>query len=279
MSALRERAWDWLTKREGSTRAAALIRLGLPLLIWSRWGREWILVRDLEPWKVALGFTMFVSTTTMFFGIFSRLSAAVAGFSTCMFVWYCGHTLNVESYTHHHTTALAIGTVLCALLPCGGSYSVDRFLAVRRARQAGEAPPPERGDNWALSLIALHVSAIYLWGTYAKLSRGYMSGERFEHYLAKLYLGSDYPEWWAYPYVALFLAWSAILIEPVLAIGLYSRRLQRWLVPLGLFFHGVIYYTMPVATFSATMWLFYIAFVDPDDTHWLIEQASSGGAD
>ena len=123
---------------------------------------------------------------------------------------------------------------------------------------------------WGLSLLAVQISAIYLWGTYAKLTTAYLSGERFEHYTMYLYLGSDYPDWPGFHALMLVLAWSAVVIEPVLAIGLFFKRARPYLIPAGLLFHAILYWTLPVGVFSVTMFLCYLAYLDPDAFHrWL----------
>ena len=58
-----------------------------------------------------------------------------------------------------------------------------------------------------------------------------------------------------------------LLVEVALAVGLFMRRTHRWLLPIGILFHGVMVVTLPVATFSVTMWLLYLAVLDPDRVH------------
>lgn len=266
------RAW---LGREGSTRTLALLRVSLALLVYARWGRDFQLFRDMQPDRIdmasgaffALSAALTLSTTGMLLGAASRVSTALAGLSTLAVVLWVGETLGHEPYTHHNTWALALGVALLALTPCGRSLSVDRWLAVSRARRAGEAPPPERGPLWALPLLGVHVSAIYLWGTVAKLTVGYLSGARFEHYLMYLYLGSDVPSGWLWSAAIFVFVWTGVLLEPVLAVGLWFRRPRAVLFWVGLAFHGIIYWTLPVGTFSLTMWALYLAFLDPDAVH------------
>ena len=46
----------------------------------------------------------------------------------------------------------------------------------------------------------------------------------------------------------------------------------RYLLLPGLAFHAVIYCTLPVYTFSATMVVLYLAYFDPDDVHGFIDR-------
>jgi len=261
--------------RRQSTRTAALIRLGLPPILWARWASDFQPFRDLEPWKVVLSASFMVSTTLMFFGVKSRLSTAWAGLSAMALVYGVGHGLGVEAYTHHHTTMLAAGTCLLALTPCGGSYSVDRWWVVARAERTGAPPPPERGPTWALPLIGVLVSAVYIWGAWDKTTWAYFSGQRFQHYVMHLYVGSDFPDFPGFEALCFLAGAGSMALEYVLGPGLFFRRLQPVLIPVGVLFHAVIYWTMPVATFSVTMWLFYLAYLDPDVVHRFLDRISA----
>ena len=80
ISALPQRIFAWCVRTEGSSRSSALIRIGLPLIIWARWGSEVLLFRSLEsPAHTLLCVSFFASTTLMLLGVFSRASAAWAG--------------------------------------------------------------------------------------------------------------------------------------------------------------------------------------------------------
>ena len=269
-------------ERRGSTRTLGLMRIALALLLYARWANELQLFRDMQPDRIqipsaaffAISAVFYASTTAMLFGLWSRWSTAAAGLTALVLVIGVGELAGHEPYTHHHTWCLALGVALLALTPCGGSWSVDRWRAVRRAEAAGAPPPPEEGPLWALPLIGLHVCAIYLWGTWAKLNPGYMSSARFDHFLMYLYFGSDIPDGRLFRAWQLAQTWTGILIEPLLAVGLWHPRARRWLLPVGLLFHGIIYWTLPVGTFSLTMWALYLAFVDPDAAHAAIDRLS-----
>ncbi len=266
--------------REGSTRTLALMRISLSMLLFARWARDLQMFRDMQPDRLdmpslqfwALSTVFYASTTAMFFGVWSRLSTALAGLSALVLVMGLGEFMGHEPYTHHHTWALALGVALLSLTPCGGSWSWDRWRVVKKAEAAGVAPPPESGPLWALPLIAVHVCAIYIWGTQAKLYPAYMDGSRMDHYMMHLYFGSDIPDGSMFRAWQLLQSWVGILIEPVLAVGLWFRKPRRWLFPIGLAFHGYIYWTLPVGTFSLTMWALYLAFLDPDAVHAAVDR-------
>lgn len=270
MAALRatpRRLVEYLLLAEGSTRTAALLRIGLVALLWSKWAGDFLLFLNRPADQVAIGVSFYLSTGLLFFGIFTRFAAAWAGVTMLGVYYWIGIHDKVEPYTHHHTGLLCVATALLAFTPCGGSYSVDRWWAVRSARRRGEPPPPEIGPLWGLRLLALQVSVLYASTTYDKLSVPFLSGVRLQHHAMSLYLGSDYPTWPAFPYVTQALAIGTVVIEGSLAVGLWIPRARPVLIPVGILFHAILYVTLPVSTFSLTMWLLYLAFLDPDAVH------------
>ena len=254
---------------EGSTRTAALMRIGLPLLIWSRLGSHFLIYKHHEPLRLLLVASYFLSTTAMLVGWRSRLSSAWTGLTMMAIYYWLGMASGVESYTHHHIYVLAIAPLLLAFTECGRSWSWDRWRALRCG-----AAPPERGPTWGLVLITLQLSQIYLWGAVSKCSGAFLSGDRMEQIFMRLYVDSDYPDFPGFHELMVAGAVGAIVLEVVLAVGLFIRRTHRWLLPLGILFHAFMYVTLPVATFSASMWLLYLAALDPDRAHDLIDEIS-----
>ena len=55
---------------------------------------------------------------------------------------------------------------------------------------------------------------------------------------------------------------------------LYPRR---WLILPGMALHGLFYVLMPVDTFSLTMWLLYLAYIDTDAVERVIERLGGRG--
>lgn len=271
----------WLIDRtvlfEGSTRPAALMRIGLVWIAWARYAEDLSFWRQVEWDFFVVGASFFVSTTLMLLGVWSRFATAWAGATMLLGTYaYLGFQRGVEPWTHHHTYLLSVATCLLALTPCGRSYSWDRWRAVMRSEREGVSVPPERGALWAQRLIALQVAAVYFWGAYNKTTTGFLSGAALEFVAMSLYLGSDYPQSPLFHSAMVFLAWAIVLLEYALAFGLFVRPLRRWLIPAGLLFHAVIYVTLPVATFSATMWLLYLAFLDPERVHAFTDRLTGG---
>ena len=175
----------------------------------------------------------------------------------------------------HHTYLLVAAVIYIALTQSERSYSVDRWLAVRRARRLGVQPPSERGNLLGLRLIALQVATVYFWGAFDKTGLGWFNGSRVEQILMVKYTGSDYPDWPLFHEASVLLGAATVLLEYALAFGLFLPRLRRFLMPLGVLFHGSLYFVVPVKTFSTTMILLYLAYLEPDDVHRALDDVQA----
>jgi hypothetical protein len=280
MSAMAYAWWrfaSWAVDSEGSSRSAGLIRIGLVFLIWARFSNELILYKHPSISGIAFSTSYFAVTTLMLFGLWARLAVLATAAHLFFLYFYGGLFQGHEPWTHHHVYLLCAATLLLALSPCGSSYSLDRWLAVRRARLDGGAPPPERGNLWGLRLIALQLSALYFWAAYDKSSWGFLSGERMESYAMYFYFGSTYPTWVGFHEAMLVCAWIVVVLEYALAFGLPFRRTRRWLILPGLALHALFYVLVPVSTYSMTMWLLYLAYLDPDRVHEFIDSMEGRG--
>lgn len=252
---------------EGSTRRVALLRIGVALLIWARFADDFALYQDRGlAWSLT-GASISLSSTALLVGWHSRLAAAWTAASVAFAVVYLGVVQRHYELVHHHVSLLMIVTFLLALTPCGRSLSVDRWRALR----AGSAPP-EVGPLWGTWLIALQASAVWFWGAVDKLKPGWLSGERMEAIVMAQYFGSDWPAWPGFSAMMTAAAIGTVVVEFAFAIGMFVPRWHRWLIPGAVAFHGVIYFTLPVATFSATMMLLCLAFIPADRVHAAIDR-------
>jgi len=260
-----------LSEHHGSTRSVGLLRCLWGLILWARWADELLPFRRHEADHYVLGLLFFVSTSGMVVGLFSRLSCFVAGLVTLTMVFHYGHLSGVESWTHHHTTFLAVVTFVLAFTPAGRSFSLDRVLAIRKAEAKGGVWPDELGNVWAIRLVGVQLSAIYFWGAIDKCRMAYLGGDRIEQHLMYLYFGSDYPGSWLHV-GAMIAAISTVMLEFLLSFGLWVRRVMFPMMLLGILFHAGIYYFLPVTVFSVASVVAYLAYLPPDDVHRFIDK-------
>jgi hypothetical protein len=264
----------WALEHEGSSRSSALMRIGIATIVWTKFGSEVTLHDQLTLVGRLVALLFWIVTTMMLVGFRTRaaswLSAALLG--AFMLGWR--QLDGNEGWTHHHVELLLIACALTAIAPSGRSYSVDRWLALRRAEARGEPPPEERGNLWALRLIVLQLSLMYFWAAYDKTHLGFLSGARLEHFFLWYYWGSQGPlPGWVAPIFSL-AAVGNVLLEYALAFGMPFARTRRWLILPGLALHATFYLLLPVTVYSATVMVLYLAYLDPDAVHRVIDRLS-----
>jgi hypothetical protein len=267
---LLERAID----REASSRPAALVRIGLALVLLARFADELTFRGAMDGVRFGVVVAFWVAVCAMLVGWRSRVSTAVTAVVLSIGVWRFGQLQNQPGWTHHHVYLLLAATLCTAIAPCGRSYSIDRWRAVKRAARAGAPPPAERGLVWGQTLIAVQLSAVYFWGAVDKLNPGWLRGEKFEAQLLDYVFDSDPPAIAGWPALLVALSVGTVALEFALAIGLWFRRARPWLIPAGVALHVLIYVTLPVRIFSVLSILLYVAYFDPDEVHRAIDRMS-----
>jgi hypothetical protein len=266
---------DGVLDRESSTRSSALLRIGLAVLVFTRFGPESMLDHRIDRLGAVILIAFWSSTTAMLLGYRSQLSAAATALTLIAGVGRFGLQLHDTGWQpHHHGYLLIAATIGCALTPCGRSYSLDRWFALDRSQAAGVSPPAERGRVCALYLIALQLSAVYFWGAYNKTTLGWLSGDKLESQLAAFVFDSDPPSVPGWHALVLAGSIGTVVLEYLLAVGLWFPPLRRWLIPIGIAFHILIYLTLPVTIFSALSCLLYVTYIDADEVHAAIERIS-----
>ena len=267
---LLQRFYNWGLCYRDSTRSVGLIRIGLVLLIWSRWAGELIFCRDIRPSAILLNSAFFLLTGLMCVGLWTRVSSM--GTAILLSIRFITH----QPSQHHHTFLLIISTLFIVLTPCGRSYSLDRWLALRRALKSGVPSPPETGNLWGLRLIAIQLSMVYFWTAYAKLYWGFLSGARMEFLVYNYYAGYDYASIPGFSALCFIAAITTVILEFSLAFGLYIPKLRKYLMPVGIILHILFYVLLPIRTFTLTMILLYLAFIPAASIHRFIDSMHEG---
>lgn len=271
MSALVQRVRDAVCA-EASTRPVAIVRIALALVVWARLASDLAFFQD-RPWTWgALGASLYVSSTLLLLGWRSRLAAAWTAANIATLTLYFGVVQRHHALIHHHVTLLMIAVGLLALTPCGRSLSVDRWRALRSAERDGRAPPPERGPVWGATLIAIQLSAVYFWSAVDKSKGAWLSGERLEQILMFVYTGSDRPAFRGFSALCTAGAIATVVVEYALAFGLWFRRTRGPLLVTAFLFHGALYFTLPVQTFTVTMYAMLLLFVPPEVIHAAVDR-------
>ena len=260
----------WALETVDSTRSSALIRIGLVLLIWSRYAGEFVLQRDPSVIGITMSLNFFIASLAMLIGYRTRLATLWMAAILFTMYFYFGIELG-RPWVQHHTYLLAAATLLSALTPAGRSYSLDRWLAVRRAARAGDPRPAELGNLFGMRLMMLQLCAMYFWTAFDKLEGVWLSGERLQHIFLWYYHSPTPPAWSFFGSLCAAIAGFIVVLEFLLAFGLFVPRLRRWLIPAGIALHLLFYLVLVVKTFSLTCVLLYLAVIPARRVHEFLD--------
>lgn len=251
--------------QRGSMRAAALIRIGLVLLIWARLGPFFTLHQQSTLGGVFLSVSLGVASLLMLVGLYSSMAVPWMALNMGVIYFYLGFYLGHEPLTHHHVYLLFIAVALLSFSPSGRDLSLDSW---RSSKKEGSTVylDSRNGSLLGLYLIRIQLSAMYLWTVFDKFSWQFLSGERLEQILRHRYLGSDYffgaqgPIWQLFPKLCCLAAVLTVLLELFLGFAFWFKSLRWYALAAGVFFHLLLFWLLPVATFSLTVCLLYLAF-------------------
>jgi hypothetical protein len=201
---------------------------------------------------------LIVGSLSLAVGFMSRLSSVV--------VWLC-----VVSFTRRMPFILNSGDVVLQnvafylmLAPSGAALSVDRWLRVKE--RFWEAPIR---SPWALRLMQVQLSALYITAVWAKLQGVSWNDGSAVHYAFSIADIHRFPLPGFMINDPLFVnleTYSTLLVEAALGILIWKRVLRPWVLLAGIGLHLMIEYAITVSFFSWIMLVCYLSFVSPE---WL----------
>jgi len=175
----------------------------------------------------------------------------------------------------------AILTLYMCIGPSGAALSVDRCLAVYKAKRKAAAAgqlfvmpplPKSVSANLAIRLIQLHFCVIY---TYAGLSKlqgdAWWSGEAVWLAFANLEYQSVDMTWVAwYPWISDLMTHSTIIWEVSFAAAVWVRPLRPYVLFVGFLLHAGIGGMMGMWTFALIMIFGHVSFWQNDQVRWIL---------
>lgn len=193
----------------------------------------------------------------MIFGLFTRTSIAIVFFTLLSF-----HNRNVFIL---NSADIVIRNFLFLMFfaPCGDIFSIDRWIQKRRGIFAG---PPEEKSGWALRLLQIQFSIIYISTVMFK-----MKGEYWADGTA-VYVATRLDEFVRVPLELLnnlavikFLTWSTLVVELALGTLVWFREWRYWVLIAGVGLHLGIELVMNIPMFEWIMIVAMICMIDPHD--------------
>ena len=255
---------------KASTRSSAILRIGLVILAWSLFADRLIIFRTFQsPDWFILGILFFIFSVMLCIGWRTKFSNIGLALILNVMVFYLGVRDNYSPFTTFPGALIAMSIAWLCFLPSGKSFSLDRYMAKLKIKDQNNSFHKEIGQVWALNLIKVQVAVVYF---FAAIDKSYLGfNERLEQIFQKAYFGSYLP-WEGLRFIIFLISVFTVLILYLLTFGLFIKSWHRWLMPIGIIFHVFIYMLLPVKTFSLTMILLYISFLDPEDVHHFLKR-------
>lgn len=152
------------------------------------------------------------------------------------------------------------------LMPAGETWSLD---ARRRGAERLRAP-------WALRLVQLQISALYLFSVWAKVrgsdwNNGTAVGialqlEDLQRFTVPAAVSTSL-------LVSAVLTYASLAVEASLAFGLWLPRLRYWVMAAGIGLHLGIEASLLIGWFSLAVISSYLAFVPPEHLRLAVARA------
>ena len=255
---------------KASTRSSAILRIGLVFLAWSLFADSLIIYRTYQdPDWFVLGILFFIFSGMLCIGWRTRFSNFVFALILNFMVFYLGVSDNYSPFTSFPGGLIAMSIAWLCFLPSGKSFSLDRYIEKAKIKDKNNLFHKEIGQVWALNLMKVQVAVVYF---FAAIDKSYLGfNERLEQILQNAYFGSYLP-WEGLRFIIFLISVFTVLILYLLTFGLFIKSWHRWLMPIGILFHIFIYLLLPVRTFSLTMILLYVSFLDPNDVHYFLKR-------
>jgi hypothetical protein len=149
-----------------------------------------------------------------------------------------------------------------ALSPCGEALSLDRW---RRARDRFWEFPSK--TQWALRLMQLQVSFVYLSSVWAKVRGTQWNDGTAVSYALRI---GDLHRWPVPSFlpssevIANFMTFGALATEFAVGTLVWNRKARPYVLLAGVSLHLGIDWALTVGFFSYGIILFYLSFVDPN---------------
>jgi len=221
------------------------------------WSHLWYVDSPLALWTLH---TLALVVLAMFTaGLFTRITSVLA--------W-----LIAVSYCHRLTGAFfgldPVSTMLAMYLmvgPSGAVYSLDRWLAKRKAGGPAESPQSTVTTNIAIRLIQLHMCVIYLFGGISKM-RGQLwwDGSAVWYAIANF----EYQSWditWLvdYPWLIALLTHVTVIWETYYCVLVWPKATRPLTLLLAVCVHSGIAMFLGMITFGLVMLFGNLAFISP----------------
>src|SRR5687768_6996799 len=249
---------EWLSER-GIVSSEAARRLvggsGFSLFFW---------LPTTDPWVWAIFLISGLAAMMVTIGFLTRASSIV---------------LFVTLLTLHHRNPLILNSgdtffrITCFFLmfsQADAALSMDRLIRIARGKESG--PPPARAP-WAMRLIQIQLSFLYIYAfVWKAMGAMWLSG-------TAVYYTSRLSEFWRFPVPYVFehvwtiklWRWATLLVELAMGTLVWIKELRYWVLLAGVLLHLGIEYSMNIQLFAFIIISAYVTFVEPKHLEGVFE--------
>lgn len=154
-------------------------------------------------------------------------------------------------------------TILLICSPCGHAFSVDSILG----RKFASFKKPREWSPWAMRLIQIQLSVVYIWTVWHKLKGDTWFDGTALYYATRLENMKNFSvpfllNWMPFLKVA---TWGTLVIELALGTLIWFKEFRKPLIVVGILFHVGIEYMMAIPYFEMIMILLLLLFITPEE--------------
>ncbi|HEY6727864.1 MAG TPA: HTTM domain-containing protein [Polyangiaceae bacterium] len=243
-----------------------------PTFHFKYWGFEWVEALP-GPAMRALFWVLFGAALATAVGFCFRLSAALLGSG---FVYF--QLIDVSNYLNHYYLAALLVWLLC-FSPAHRSWSVDAWIARRRAARRGAAAPPRFVAQGWLYLFRFQIGLVYTFAGLAKAQADWLVHAQ----PLSIWLGAstDVPilgPLFAVRGVPLVMSWCGFLFDTTIVCWLLWRRTRSYAFAVVVLFHALTGLLLPIGMFPLIMITAAMVFFEPDWPRRLLARFSRARA-
>lgn len=195
------------------------------------------------------------------------LFSAMIGFQTRLSLFVA--MVFMVSFHHRNIWLLSSAEVLMRIVmtllvcsPAGNALSVDSLLA-----RLKKSPLPREWAPWALRLIQIQLSVVYVWTVWHKLKGDLWLDGTAIYYATRLQSMTNFPVPVLLDHLFLIklMTWGALVLEFSLGTLVWFKEFRRPLIIMGLLFHVGIEYMMSIPFFELIMMALLLTYYTPEE--------------